>query len=371
MEPYEFSSPTKVYFGNGIVKKALHKEKDIIGERTLIVTTGGSLIRLGYLEKLIRYINSELYVYDKIRPNPDVEEIREAIDVGKKNHVTSVIGFGGGSAIDAAKATAVGIVSDIDIEAYLINGIEPPKETLPIIAIPTTSGTGAELTKGAIISSRAKNIKTGIRGERITPSVAVIDPTYTYSIPLNVTMETGFDVFAHAAESYCSLKANPYSEMISEKAISIVGDALPKLAEDQDNHEARDRMSFASHIIGYNVKNIGNCLPHRMQYPLGVETHTSHGAGLIALYPAWVKYEATINEERVGKMLDILGCITDVDPKERILEWLEKLGIYRTISELGSTPDTQILAGMVTGNLSNDRLYDKHDIVRILYDESM
>lgn len=371
MESYEFSSPTKVYFGNGIVKKALHKEKDIIGERTLIVTTGGSLIRSGYLEELKNYIESELYVYVDITPDPDVEEIREAIAIGKQNNITSVIGFGGGSAIDAAKATAVGVVSDVDIEEYLLEGIEPPSDTLPIIAIPTTAGTGAELTKGAIVSSRLNNIKSGIRGERITPSIAIIDPTYTFSVPLNITMETGFDVFAHAAESYCSVNANEYSRMLSEKAIAIVGESLPELFKDIDNHVAREKMSYASHIIGYNVRNVGNCLPHRMQYPLGVETHTSHGAGLIALYPAWIKYESVVNEKHVQKILDLLGCIKDEDPSVRIRDWLVKLEIDRNITELGNTLTAEELNKMVSGNLANDRLYDKEDIVRIIYEESM
>lgn len=371
MNSYEFSSTTKVFFGNNVVEEAIQNEQSIIGKRTLIVTTGGSLIRLGYLDKLIKTIKSDVYLYEGIKANPDVEEIREAIEVGKNKNVNSVIGFGGGSAIDAAKATAVGIVSKIDIEDYLIKGVEPSDDTLPIIAIPTTAGTGAEVTKGAIISSRKKGIKSGIRGKNITPSVAIIDPSYTYSVPLNITMETGFDVFAHAAESYCSIKANPYSDMISEKAISIVGESLPILANDLDNYNARDMMSFASHIIGYNVKNIGNCLPHRLQYPLGVATHTSHGAGLIALYPAWIKYESVVNKKRVNKLLDILGCVKMENAETRIREWLSNLGIERRIKDLGEVSNEEELAGMVTGNLSNDRLYEIDDIVKKIYKESM
>nr|MCR5102673.1 iron-containing alcohol dehydrogenase [Butyrivibrio sp.] len=275
------------------------------------------------------------------------------------------------SAIDAAKAVAVGIVSEIDIEDFLIQGIEPPNETLPIIAIPTTSGTGAELTKGAIISSREMKVKSGIRGEHVVPKVAIVDPIYTYSLPLNVTMESGFDVFTHAAESYCAIKANPFSEMLSEKAIKIVGTALPRLKNNLEDIEAREMMSFASHIMGFNVKNVGNCLPHRLQYPIGVETETSHGVGLISLYPAWMKYEQEVASEKINNILEWLGCDTSLDAGVSIRKWMDKLGIYKNITELGNTLSADELAEMVSGNLSNDRLSDRDNIISTIYRESM
>lgn len=367
---YEFVMLTRTYFGNKCVKDALDKEKELIGDRTLIITTSSAIKKIGFLDELISFLECEVFVYDHIRANPDVSEIREAIVLGKQNTVSSVIGFGGGSAMDAAKAVAMGIVSDLDIEEYLVKGLKLPENTLPIIAIPTTSGTGSELSKGAIISSREKRIKAGIRGEKLTPTVAIIDPTYTFSLPMNVTMESGFDVFAHAAESYCAVKANPFSEMLSEKAIKIVGECLPRLVLDLRNQESREQMSFASHIMGYNLKNVGNCLPHRLQYPIGAENGKSHGAGLIALYPAWIKYEANVNYERVDTILNWLGCDTG-EPEDRIRGWLEKVGISRTITDLGNKLSAKKLAEMVTGNLENDRLANTEGIIETLYKESM
>lgn len=367
---YELSMPTRSYFGNRCVKGALKKEKDVIGSRTLLVSTGRSLRRLGYLDELVSWIDAEVYIYDKVTADPDVAEIREAVKLGKEYNVDSVIGFGGGSAIDAAKAAAVGIVSDVDVEEFLLKGLAPPENALPIIAIPTTAGTGAELSKGAILSSREHRVKAGIRGDSVIPAAAIIDPVYTFSLPMSVTMEAGFDVFAHAAESYCSVNANLFSEMLSEKAIRLVGEALPRLYIDLKDEEAREMMSFASHIIGYNVKNIGNCLPHRMQYPLGIETGTSHGAGLIALYPAWMKYEHMINPDRVDRILDWLGC-GDGSAEERIGNWLKNMRIDRTITELGNMRRAEELAEFVTGNLNNDKLAEKEDIIVKLYQESM
>lgn len=371
MKSYSLSMTTRTYFGNKCVEKAIKKEIDILGRKTLLITTSTTLKRMGFVDELISWINTEVLLYDRVTANPDVAEIREAVVIGKQQGVDSVIGFGGGSAIDAAKAAAVGIVSDIDIEEYLISGITPPDNTLPIIAIPTTAGTGAELSKGAIISSREKKIKSGIRGEKIAPVVAIVDPTYTYGLPMNVTIEAGFDVFTHAAESYCAVKADPLSEMLSERAIKIVGEALPRLKKNSNDHDARDHMSFASHIMGYNVRNIGNCLPHRLQYPIGVSTETSHGAGLIALYPAWMRHEETVNMERISQILDWLGANEGSNAGERIYNWLKNMEINRTITDLGNTLSTAELTRMVSGNLKNDKLADVEGIIETLYQESM
>lgn len=371
MKSYNLEMRTRTYFGNKCVQRALNAETDLIGDKTLLITTGDVLKTLGFVDELCSWLDAEVLYCDKVTANPDVAEIREAVKIGKKHGVSSVIGFGGGSAMDAAKATAVGIVSDIDVEDYLIQGLPLPESTLPIIAIPTTAGTGAELSKGAIVSSREKMIKSGIRGDKVAPAVAIVDPTYTYGLPLTVTMEAGFDVFTHAAESYCAVKANPFSEMLSEKAIKIVGEALPRLANDLEDHKAREMMSFASHIMGYNVKNIGNCLPHRLQYPIGIATGTSHGEGLIALYPAWMRYEGEVNPERIEQILTWFGANEGADAGEKISNWLKNLGINRTITDLGNKLSVEALAGMVTGNLKNDKLADIDGIVAKLYQESM
>lgn len=370
LKSYELNMTTRSYFGNKSVEGAIKKESEILGSKVLLVTTGPILKQMGYVDEIQKWVDGELYYYDGITPNPDVIEIREAIKIGKENGVNSVIGFGGGSAIDAAKSAAVGIVSDIDIEEFLIKGLPLPENTLPIIAIPTTSGTGAELSKGAIVSSREKKLKSGIRGEKVAPTVAIVDPTYTFTLPMSVTMEAGFDVFTHACESYCAVMANPFSEMLSEKAIKLVGEALPRLKNNLKDEEAREMMSYASHIMGYNVRNVGNCLPHRLQYPVGVATETSHGAGLIALYPAWVKYESKVNPGRIAQCLDWLGCDEGL-PQERIFNWLSNLGINRSITDLGNTLNAETLASMVSGNLANDKLADLKDIIVTIYKESL
>lgn len=374
MQSYSFSTNTRTYFGSGCLEKSLTQESEIIGSKPMIISTGRSLNRLGYMELIRRILEKngcDTIVYDSISADPDITEVRDAIQIGRRSNVSSVIGFGGGSAIDAAKATALGILADREIEDYLLDDKNVQDKALPIIAVPTTAGTGTELSKGAIISSRKEGYKKGVRGEALIPTVAIIDPEFTSSIPYNITMETGFDAFAHAAESFCSINSNPFSEMLSEKTIRIVGEALNRLNNNLDDYGAREMMSFAAHIIGHNVRDIGNCLPHRLQYPVGSTTYTSHGAGLIALYPAWIDYEYRVNPNKVTILLDWLGCRENTSAKQRIVEWIEKIGIARSLSGLGVVGPIEDLTNSVSGNIYNDKLADVPNIVTILYEESM
>ena len=379
MKEVTFELPTKIYFGTNMTEDVLQKESAQFAGNVLIVTSGRSLITYGYLPKLISIIehlpgNEKVVVYDKITQNPKLKEAQEAISLGKKEHVQSVVGFGGGSSIDAAKAVAAGIASDENIETFLLNGREPDGNVLPIIAIPTTAGTGSELSKGAILSSPAHHIKAGIRGKKLLPRMAVVDTSYTWTVPERITRETGFDVLAHAVESYVAVKSNAFSEMFSEKAIRIVGENLPKLIRDPGNHAAREQMCFASMIMGSNLANVGTCLPHRMQYAIGACTESSHAAGLIALYPSWIRHEFEVNPRKLNHVFQWLGYdpVNDAAQAEQLFSELKtEWKIPYSLSEFGIRESMiDDLADQVTGNLANDRLSEKEGIIRSILEES-
>lgn len=380
MKEFNLAIETRIHFGAGITEKALREENDVLQGNVLIVTTGRSLKRLGYLDELQNYLSKlqgiqKIFIYEEISQNPEIKEIERAVILGKKNAVNAVIGFGGGSAIDAAKAAAVGIASDIPIEKYLLEGLEPAKNTLPIVAIPTTAGTGSELSRAAIISSSEHQLKGGIRGKAILPKAAIVDPRYTYSVPEKITMETGFDALAHAIESYMAVKANPFSEMLSEKAIQVIGTNLRCLHQNMEDHMARDEMSYASMLMGVNLANVGTCLPHRMQYVVGVQTHTSHGAGLLAMYPAWLGLEYTVQEQRVNHVLEWLG-LEKADSSARVQEifrrFLHELGSDYTLSSFGIRKEMIAdMAVRVTGNIANDRLAVEEGSIDRIFTESL
>ncbi|RHQ01237.1 iron-containing alcohol dehydrogenase [Roseburia sp. AM51-8] len=377
---FNISLKTKIHFGTNIVEKALNDEAQNIIGNVLIVTTGRTLVKKGYVDSLYNILKTnnrvnQVLVYDKVSGNPKISEVEEAISIGRESDVNIVIGFGGGSSIDAAKAVAVGIGAKNPIENYLFNGMIPGKETLPIIAIPTTAGTGSELSKGAIITSGEKKIKTGIRGENIIPKIAIVDAAYTLTVPDKISMETGFDVLAHAIEAYVSQKANMFSEMLSEKAIRIVAEYLPIIHANPNNINAREQLSYASMLMGLNLANVGTCLPHRMQYPIGGVTESSHAEGLVALYPSWIYHQYRVNENKINNILyymDLPKPGNAKAAKSEFQQFMNNLGLDYNLRRLGiSEKDVDMLCDKVTGNIQNDKLADKPDIIKIIYTESM
>jgi len=373
---FEFHEVTKIYFGKSILSESGRIIKTY-ADNVLIITGKGSMRKNGFLTILQDSLDNEgvkFITVEGISPDPSSLEVQKIADIYKDKNIKAIVGLGGGSAIDAAKAIGACIGDNIPIETFLADGVMPSSNALPIIAIPSTAGTSSELSKGAIITNSSKKLKQGLRGINVFPKAAIIDPEITYSMPERVTALTGFDVFCHATETYISKKANPITELFSLEAIKIVANTLPKLLNDLGNKKYRDEMVKASMLMGFNLANSSNCLPHRMQYPLGVFTSTSHQDGLAALYPAWV--EETFNDSK-DKFLTILKIldntidyskVDNISAKMIIQKFLTKIRLHQTISEMGvNISDIDMLAKGVEGSLEVDPGYNgSQTIVNIL-----
>ncbi len=379
MKPYQIRIPTNIFWGRDIWRETISKQHFFEGS-IMIATTGRSLIQLGYVQEIKEYIEQcpsvkKVIVFDNVSANPRLSEVREGIKIAKQNKVNLIVGFGGGSALDTAKAVAVGARVEDDIAEFFYGKREPGYDTLPIIAIPTTAGSGSELSKAAIITDDEKNIKSGIRGDALYPIVAIVDSIFTESVPFHVTMETGFDVLAHAIESYIAKASSPYTQMQSEYAVKTVGEMLPRLTMDLKDVEARREMSYASMIMGINLGNAGTGLPHRLQYPLGVYTDTSHGLGLAALYTSWIDCEYKYNREKLEKLMSILWeqrvqgkdeCIN------KMRQFIELLKLPSSLKKLGiNTIQINDMADVVSGNLFNDPASQEEDIIIKIYENAL
>ena len=185
-------------------------------------------------------------------------------------------------------------------------------------------------------------------------------------------METGFDVLAHAMESYISKVSSPYTRMQSEYVIQSVGEYLPRLSVCLQDIEAREKMSFASMIMGINLGNAGTCLPHRMQYPLGAHTDTSHGAGLAALFTAWFGCEYPYASNKIEKVTELLTgekINGGRDCQNAIHQFIKSLQLPTSLQELGvGRSELAIMASEVTGNIKNDPAGQEEDIISKIYE---
>lgn len=381
MQGFEFECATKIYFGTDILGEAIRKSAERITGNVLIITMGKAVKKYGYLENLVKYLKDigtvkRVDTYGSVSQNPKLEEIIGAVKAGVDAKTDIVIGLGGGSAIDAAKAAAVGIPQKADLkcmEDYLLGTKAVGEDILPIVAVPTTAGTGSELSRAAILSSEKYQIKSGIRGSKLQPQIAIVDSKFTWTLPERVTMETGFDVLAHAVESYVSVKSNVFTEMLSEKALEIVGRCLRILKRNLNDYNAREEMSYASMIMGLNLVNAGTCLPHRVQYPIGALTDTSHASGLAALYPSWLQYEYGVNHKKVQNVMNLLGIRNfENNIKDSFIGFLSELGIQYRLSTLGiKQDDVRLLVSLVTGNLANDKLYQNEEILFQIMESSI
>lgn len=376
---FTWEVPTRIHFGTNICAEALAKEKDSIqGRNVLLVYTGHTLKDNGTLDKVKKMLMengaTSVWIYCGHGANPEVSEAEEAGKLVRENDINLLVGLGGGSAIDLTKGAAVAAVSDISLSEYLVKGIPAPDNVLPIIAMPTTAGTGSELSKGAILSDRSLKIKGGIRGKSLAPKVAIVDAAFTWSMPKHLTMETGFDALAHAIESYLSKRANLHSENLSLQAIRLIGGNLPKLNQNLDDHEAREKVSYASMLMGMNLYNVGNCLPHRMQYPIGALTGTSHAAGLAALYPVWIGEEYKACPEKVTSVFQELlqKTISSATTAEKTMKkFLTAIGIYQSLAELGvQTKNIPMMTRKISGNLSVDPIGGTEGICGKIYEEA-
>lgn len=372
---FDFYTPTRIHFGCGILEHALEAEKECIQGRVFIVSSASARL-IGVLDRVkeqLRKMPSVEQVddYCDVTANPKVEEINRGITLASDFRASMIIGLGGGSAMDAAKAIAVGTGGNELIDRYFFENAIPTACTLPTVMIPTTAGTGSELSKSAILSSPQKGIKRGVRGESLFAKIAIVDPELTFTLPLKNTMETGFDVMAHAVESYISKASNRITCELSKQAIRIVAKNLPMLKNDLKCKQAREEVSYASMIMGINLSNASTVLPHRMQYPVGAITDTSHARGLIALFPSWMLHTYRYSTEKfnsIGELVSGKKCRTCEDVFDVFCDWMKSTCGQIKLADLGlQKTDLPKLIDKVQGNIGLDPAGLENGIIEHIY----
>ncbi|MFB3884648.1 MAG: iron-containing alcohol dehydrogenase [Thermodesulfobacteriota bacterium] len=303
-----FLIPPIIIVGSGSSEKVGEESKKL-GVRKGLIVTDEILSKLGMLEGVKKAFTEHkipFAIYDKISTEPTVDYVREGLESYRENGCDFLAAIGGGSAIDTAKAISVMVTNSGSIEEYKgLNKIL--KKGAPLIAIPTTGGTGSEVTQFTIITDAKTNVKMLIGSPLIMPHAAIVDPLLTLSCPRGLTAAVGIDALTHAIEAYVSVKAQPMSDIFSLSAIELLSGNLRQAWVNGDNVEAREKTMLGALQAGIAFSNSSVALVHGMSRPIGAYFHVPHGASNAALLGVVTEFSLTGNPGRYGHIAKAMG----------------------------------------------------------------
>ncbi len=305
---FQFTMPAKVVYKSGAINGLGSLLKDAGIHKVLVVTDPG-IAKAGFLDVVSPVLiagNVEFKIFQEVEPNPSVDTVNKGAAIFDEFKFQGVIALGGGSPMDTAKAIAIKVTNLGDIPDY--EGLDTfEKDPLPVWAIPTTAGTGSEVTPFAVITDRVKKYKLTIISTRIIPKVALLDPGLISGLPASIAASTGLDALTHAIEAYVSLFSSPYSDSFAEKAIEMIGRNLRLFVANRSNEEAAGNMLLASLFAGlaFTHARLGNA--HAMAHPLGGYFDVPHGVANAILLPYIMDYNRMANPEKFIRIAKLMG----------------------------------------------------------------
>ncbi|PFK27922.1 iron-containing alcohol dehydrogenase [Bacillus cereus] len=306
---FHFNLPTSIEFGNGKVKNIGKRVKELGGNKALIITDTG-LAKTGLLKTITQILDQEsinYIVYDEVSPNPQDVDCERAYQKFKDEHIDILIGIGGGSSMDTAKAIGILFTHEGELrEYYGVNLLE--REVTPLICIPTTSGTGSEVTRGSVITDTLTKQKEAVLDLKIAPKLALIDPELTLTLPKSITAATGMDALTHAIEAYTCKVAQPLSDALGLYAIELIAKYLPIAVENGHDLEARKNMLLGSLVAGIAFDNTDLGAVHAMAEPLGGLYNTPHGVANSIFLPHVFEFNIPSNPGKHAMIAIKLGA---------------------------------------------------------------
>lgn len=375
MKTFSFSIPQNVIFGKGSLQELPQAAKKLKKKKALIIS-GPHLQKIGMVEKCrdaLKTAEIESEAFTETEGNPGTETVEKATEVYRKSGAEFIVAFGGGSPLDVAKAAGVLAVYGGKITDYEGGG-KVPGPIMPVIAIPTTAGTGSEVTPFAVITDHSRNYKLSVSSSYLLPSCAILDPELIASVPEKTAAACGVDALVHALEAYLSLAASPFSDMFALKALQMIGSGLRAYVADR-NQEA-ETMLLGSLFAGiaFSHARLGNV--HAMSHPVSAYFNVPHGTANAILLPTVVSYNEQAAQE---KYYDIYRCVAEapVFEKEFVPSMLtealrllnRELGIPPCLKEAGVKAEYfEAMAddAMKSGNIAvNPRKTTRADVVEL------
>ena len=329
--------PTKVVFG----RKTIHRLKDEVEqlslnqERTAIIC-GKSAVSNGYVEIVKKQLSGKVEVFDSVEPDPTVENALKILEDVKEFSPTLIVAIGGGSPLDVAKVVSVMLTNEGELAEFIGVPEAFKRCGIPLVAIPTTSGSGSEVTPYAVLTDKKRFKKAPLISRYIFPVLAIDDPELTVTMSSIVTANTGVDALTHAVEAFVSKRATEISRLYSLKAIELIAKYLPRAYGNPKDIEAREQMMLASLLGGMAITDAGAGLVHTMAHVLGVLYSIPHGlANGMFLVPVLEFYGLSAEREikEIGKAMNFEGEIDEI--LEKLRSFLSFLGIPEFLREVG------------------------------------
>lgn len=376
---FNFTASPRTVFGEGALKMAA-PYISALGKKALIVT-GKIITKTGLAQKVQNVLDElkiESVIFNDLPGEPDDIMISSGVEIFKKENCDFIIGLGGGTPLDTAKAVAAMAVLPGKLADY--KGKEMSGSFAPLVLIPTTSGTGSEATKYVVFTDTASQEKILVKGDGLLPKITVVDYTYTISSPASITLATGMDALTHAVESYTCVKHNPLTDIYCIDAVKRIFKNLPLVMEDGNNRTAREEMSFAAYEAGVAINTSPTTIVHGMSRPIGALFHVPHGISNAMLLVECLKSVFAGCYDRFADLAVAIGVCSETEDKksaaEKFLVELEKLTKalkVPTLREYGldlekfaSLEDKMASDGLSSGSPANCyKVLTKEEIIKI------
>ncbi len=377
MNVSEFKIANKLITGSDALK-SLEGEVQNLGIKKPLIVTDEILQKVGVVKTVETELKDyEVGIYNRVKPEPEIELVEDCVNEIKNGQYDGLIAVGGGSAIDIAKAAAVLYTNNVPIEELFgTDNVQEPG--LPVIAIPTTAGTGSEVTNISILSDKKEQLKKGIVSPYLLPDVALVSPEMTMTMPKSVTAASGIDALVHAIEAFISVNASPITDALALKAIKMITIYLPKAYANPNDLKAREEMVTASLMAGMAFGNAGVGAVHALAYPLGGRFNIPHGVSNALLLPYVMEWNKISNLEKFKEIAQAMGVdtrdLSDDEASDKAIEAMQRLSTYveipTSLQEFGITeeviPHMADDASKITRLLNNNpRLFDVKDIEKI------
>lgn len=333
---FNYNLPVNLIFGRGRVEE-LGIEVEKYGKKALIVTGKNSTKKTGLLDKaisLLKEADVEVVIFDKVEQNPLTTTAYAGADIAKESKCDVIVGLGGGSIMDAAKAIAFITLNEGDVSDYIF-GRKSSDKALPIVLVPTTCGTGSEGNGFAVLTNVENNDKKSLRCNAIVAKASIIDPDLMTTMPKHILASVGFDALCHNMEAYLSKNAQPLTSMMALQGIELIGKSLVKAYNNLKDMEAFEAVTWASTLGGMVINTAGVTAPHGMEHPASGLRDIVHGRGLAALTP--VIYEESIGSapEKFAMISKLLGGNDERDCVKTIKKLLKDIDLETSLSEEG------------------------------------